>query len=281
MLDDKDIIIQMQCKQLALLHELDRVCKMHDLHYCLSSGTCLGALRHQGFIPWDDDIDVYMSWQDAEKLAKYQSDFADNYFVQSYKTDPQFKSTHYRLCDSLTSCFDQETLGLDVNHGIFIDIYVYYPYPDSSIVAHKVMIDSFVYRILVAGEGPRNHGAVARFLGEIIVKILPSKAKKNAISKIEDEYRNNGGKRFVATYFGRDVTFTKSIVYPKEWFDEPVYLQFEDMMVPCPQDVHAYCKLQYGDTYMQLPPEDKRKPHHDFVFFSADTPYSEYKGKYY
>ena len=111
-----------------MLHELDRVCKKNNLKYALSSGTCLGAVRHGGFIPWDDDIDVYMCWSDAEKLVKCQSDFETKYFVQNYKTDPQFPSTHYRLCDSSTSCFLEETKGLDVNHGIFIDIYIYYPY---------------------------------------------------------------------------------------------------------------------------------------------------------
>ena len=69
------ILKSMQKVQLKLLHELDRVCKKNNLKYCLSSGTCLGALRHGGFIPWDDDIDVYMSWQDAEKLVDCQNDF--------------------------------------------------------------------------------------------------------------------------------------------------------------------------------------------------------------
>ena len=63
-----EILYQMQQKQLSMLHELDRVCKKNGLKYALSSGTCLGAVRHGGFIPWDDDIDVYMSWSDAEEL---------------------------------------------------------------------------------------------------------------------------------------------------------------------------------------------------------------------
>lgn len=279
--NEDTILVQMQEKQLEILHELDRVCKKNHLKYCLASGTCLGAVRHGGFIPWDDDIDVYMSWSDAQKLVEHQSDFGEQYFVQSYKTDPQFPSTHYRLCDSSTSCFLEETNGRDVNHGIFVDIYIYYPYPDSKIKAQKIILDSFVYRVLVANGGPKNHGKLARALGGVVSKIYGGKRRQRKISRIEREYKSNGGRRYVATYFGRDVTLTKSIVYPVEWFQHPAYLTFEDLDAPCPADPHAYCELQYGPTYMQLPPEEARHPHHDFIFFSADIPYTEFKGMYY
>ena len=281
MSEEKDILAQMQGKQLEMLHELDRVCKKNNLRYALSSGTCLGAVRHGGFIPWDDDIDVYMSWADAEKLVKCQDDFDSKYFVQSYKTDPQFPSSHYRLCDSSTSCFLEETRGLDVNHGIFIDIYIYYPYPDNKFLAQKIILDSFIYRILVAGRGPKNHGKLAKVLGEIVPNVYKGTRRNKKIKEIENEYKYNGGKHYVATYFGRDVTLTKSIIYPVEWFQKPCYLQFEDMNVPCPGNPHEYCKLQYGDNYMQLPPEDKRHIHHDFIYFSVNEPYTKFKGKYY
>ena len=281
MSDEKTLLSQMQGKQLELLHELDRVCKRNNLRYALSSGTCLGAVRHGGFIPWDDDIDVYMSWSDAEKLVECQGDFDAKYFVQSYKTDSQFPSSHYRLCNSSTSCFLEETRGLDINHGIFIDIYIYYPYPDNRLLAKKIILDSFIYRILIAGNGPQNHGKVAKAIGLSVSKMYKGKTREKKIKKIEHEYKNNGGKRYVATYFGRDVTLTKSIVYPIEWFLKPCYLKFEDMEVPCPGDPYKYCELQYGKTYMQLPPEEKRKIHHNFIFFSVDEPYTKYKGIYY
>lgn len=281
MSDDNTILLQMQKKQLEMLHELDRVCKKNNLKYALSSGTCLGAVRHGGFIPWDDDIDVYMSWFDAEKLVEAQKDFDEKYFVQNYKTDPQFPFTSYRLCDSSTSCFLRETQGMDLNHGIFIDIYVYYPYPDSKIRAQKIILDSFIYRILVMGSGTQNRGRLVKMAGKVISKMFSGDKRKKKIQSIENEYKNNGGKTYVATYFGRDVTLTKSIVYPKEWFDNPTYLKFEDMEVPCPGNPLKYCELQYGSTYMQLPPEEKQKPHHDFIFFSVDEPYTKYKGVYY
>ena len=113
------------------------------------------------------------------------------------------------------------------------------------------------------GNGPQNHGRFAKIVGTAISKRFSGDKRKKKIQNIENEYKNNGGKTYVATYFGRDVTLTKSIIYPKEWFDNPTYLTFEGMKVPCPGDPFKYCELQYGNTYMQLPPEAVSYTHLD------------------
>ena len=271
----------MQKVQLELLHELDRICRKNHLHYTLSSGTCLGAVRHQGFIPWDDDIDVYMSWKDAEKLAECQNQFRDKYFVQSYKTDPKFPSTHYRLCDSTTSCFMKDTEGLDINHGIFIDIYIYYLYPDSRFMKKKITVDSFILRVLVANTHPKNHGKLVAFLGDMVLKLYKGKKRERKIESILREYKGNSWEKYVATYFGRDIGLGKCIKYPKEWFVHPKILCFEDMEVPCPGNPEEYCRLQYGNTFMKLPPVEKRQPHHEFIYASVSESYKDFKGIYY
>ncbi|EOS43382.1 LicD family protein [Lachnospiraceae bacterium JLR.KK009] len=278
---DNSELAAMQKKQLELLHELDRVCKLCNTKYFLSSGTCLGARRHKGFIPWDDDIDVYMFWDEAEKLVRNQKLFGEKFFLQSKETDKKVQTTHYRLRDSSTSYFLAEEMDLDINHGMFIDIYILYPYPDNKIRAQKIIFDSFIYRILVAGIPPRNHGKKVRIIGNLVLKLYSGKRAKRKIKMVEKEYRNNGGKRYLATYFGRDVGLFHSIKYPRKWFEKPKMLMFEDMKVPCPGNVDAYCKLQYGDSYMELPPVGQRIPHHDYVYASVDEPYEKFKGKYY
>lgn len=274
-------LADMQRKQLEILHELDRVCQLCGVHYCLASGTCLGAVRHKGFIPWDDDVDVYMMWEDAEELLRNQNLFQSNYFVQCRKSDHNVKTTHYRLRDSSTSCFLEEDQDLDINHGIFIDIYILYPYPDSFWNAHKLIIDSFIYRILVANEPPRNHGRMVQMIGKMVLKIYRGKRRKRKIEHVEFYYRNNGGEKYLATYFGRDATPFHSIIYPRDWFMYPSMLQFEDLVAPCPREAGQYCELQYGNDYMELPPVEKRIPHHDYIFASVTESYENYKGIYY
>lgn len=272
---------EMQRQQLKLLKELDRVCKENNLHYVLSSGSVLGAIRHGGFIPWDDDIDCYMSWKDALKLVKLQDKFSENYFVQSYETDPDFPSTHYRLCDSNTSCFMEESKGLNINHGIFLDIYIYYPYPDKPGVQKKITFDSVIYRTLVAKRPPQNHGKAIALLGNMILLLYSGNRRKKKIKDIEKLYRHNGGKNYVATYFGRDIGLNYCITYPREWFVHPKMMKFEDMMVPVPGNPEEYCRKQYGDDFMTPPPKEKQFTHHDFIYCSTTEPYTNYKGVYY
>ena len=116
------------------------------------------------------------------------------------------------------------------------------------------------------GAEPQNHGKVAKILGTIVLQLYAGNRKNKKIQRIENEYKNNGEKSYVATYFGRDVTLPISIIYPKTWFDNSKYLKFEDMEVPCSGNLQKYCALQYGKTYMQLPPEEKQKPYHNFNF---------------
>ena len=278
---DNEKLASIQRKELEILHELDRVCKLCKVNYYLSSGSCLGALRHKGFIPWDDDIDVYMFWKDAEKLVQNQHLFKKNYFVQCKKTDSNTLSTSYKLRDSNSTLITQNSLGIDMNQGFFIDIYILYPYPDNKVYALLLIWFSFLYRILQAGKGPVNHGKFACFIGNIISKLLRGNTRKKIIQRIEKAYKQNGGKKYYATYFGRDVTLTKSIVYPRSWFEKPIMLNFEDMIVACPGNPNEYCKLQYGETFMQLPPKEKQKPHIDYVVCEPNIPYMNFKGHYF
>lgn len=116
-----------------LLVEFDRVCKKHDLQYCVCAGTMLGAVRHKGFIPWDDDMDVQMSRIDYDKLMNIgPKEFKHPYFFQSKLTDPGMPNMFAKLRNSLTTAFtDEEQKSImEYNKGIFIDIFPVDNIPD-------------------------------------------------------------------------------------------------------------------------------------------------------
>ena len=278
---DNKTTAALQLKQLEILKELNRVCNLCGVKYFLATGSCLGAVRHKGFIPWDDDIDVILYWEEAEKLLKNRHLFAPKYFLQCQVTDPEYENLCFRLRDSSTSYFLRDELGLNINHGICIDIYILYPYSDSFLRAHKIIFDSFIYRILASGRPPKNHGKFVSFIGKIILKLYSGINREKKINKILNEYKYNGGKNYLATYFGLDITPLKSIIYPKYLFDEQTWLPFEDIMVPCPKNPEEYCKCRYGKNFMTPPPIEKRKTQHDYVFANPNIPFTEFRGKYY
>lgn len=119
--------------ELDLLNELDKVCKAHNIKYYANAGTLLGAVRHKGFIPWDDDIDIMMPRKDYEKLCKHYKEFSSPYFFQTEYTDPGSLRGHAQLRNSKTTGILKSELnaGFTFNQGIFIDIFPLDNLPDN------------------------------------------------------------------------------------------------------------------------------------------------------
>ena len=121
--------------QLNILKDFIKVCEKNNLRYYLVSGTCLGAVRHQGFIPWDDDIDVGMPREDYNKLITLQKDFNERYFIQTYKTDKKYLYNFAKIRDSETTYIENNFMTTQINHGVWLDVFPLdgfsYEYEDS------------------------------------------------------------------------------------------------------------------------------------------------------
>lgn len=272
---------QLKGKQLEILHELDRVCKITGVKYFLAYGSLLGAVRHKGFIPWDDDIDVFMTYSEMQKLLENKDKFGDKYFLQCRETEPEYDTIKYSLRDSSTSYFKDEQDTRNINHGIDIDIYILYPYPDNFFYAHRLIINSLIMQLLYMKKEPVNHWIIGRMAAKM-VSIMYSRGRAvRKIKNVEKQLINNEGKRFYATYFGYDITPVSCLKFPADSFDTPVFLQFEDFMAPCPANPEKICEITYGKTYMQFPPEEQRASKHHVLFMSCDESYTKYEGKYY
>ena len=114
----------LQAKQLEILKAFIRVCDKHNLEYFLVYGTALGAIRHKGFIPWDDDIDVAMPRKDYEEYIKLQNEYEGTpYFIQTFKTDPCYIYNYAKLRDSSTTFLENAFKNHRINQGVFIDIF--------------------------------------------------------------------------------------------------------------------------------------------------------------
>lgn len=268
--------------ELDLLVEFDRVCKKHGLTYFADSGTLLGAVRHQGFIPWDDDIDVIMPREEYEKLIKIaEREFRHPYFFQSFHTDLGVVFGGGRLRNSNTTLIsDFENKRPYQNKGIFIDILVLDNLPDSEF---QLEIDKFIlkryWRILRYSSyydsyfrTSKDVSMKKRFVGKIALvfkHIFGIERLCGGYTKICTRYRDKSTRR-IANFIGSKGDFGM----PKECYDANSisYVPFEHIQIPIPNRYDEILTIYYEDymTMKQLPAVHSR------LKFDAETPYKEY-----
>ena len=125
-------IKQLWAAELERLDEIERVCKKYDITYFADWGTLLGAVRHKGFIPWDDDIDIMMLRDQYDLLCSHADEFEEPYFFQTFDTDEGYFRGHAQLRNSNTTgvLVDEVKKNVPFNQGIFIDIFPYDNVPD-------------------------------------------------------------------------------------------------------------------------------------------------------
>ncbi len=278
-MEDKEAIIahNLQKAQMRILLEIDRVCRILGIEYALSFGTCIGAVRHHGFIPWDDDIDICMRVEDLEKLEANASLFRDRFFVQNRFTDPGYRLMITRIRDSETTLIEKTEINNDINHGIFVDVYPLYNCPKDGPKAKKCIFDSMICRLMRYGEPAKNRGMIMKVGSFLVLKSIPRRFRIKISEFYYDKVRNQKFTGYVSYLYGNH----SKVIYPIECFFPVQYLKFEGIDAPVQADYDTYLKLSYKGDYMTLPPVEKQKFHHDYTFIDFEKSYREYKGKYY
>lgn len=275
-IDNIEFVKQLQENQKIILKEIDRVCSKNNLRYCFAFGSCLGAVRHKGFIPWDDDIDIYMPVEDFIKLEECSRDFSDNFFFQTHKTDKEYGLMIGRVRNSDTALIEKTETDRNINHGIFVDIYPLFNAPESDFSFKKLVFVSMLYRLMLYARVPQNRGKVMKIGSFLLLKCIPESLRKSIIEKFEKKLYDQKESEFLSSLYGDEA----SVRYPKDWFFPAQKVVFDDIYVPIPCNADGYLKLTYGD-YMKLPPLEKQKIHHDFEFVDLHNSYKKYEGIYF
>ena len=273
---EEEKLKKLQNTQLGILKEFDRVCNILDLQYCLAFGSSLGAVRHKGFIPWDDDIDVYMRIEDLETLQKNESLFNKPFFLQYKGSDPEYGLMISRLRNSNTTLIEATEINRDINHGVFIDIYPLFNSPKEGWGAKKLVIASMIYRLMLYGVAPQNRGSLMRIGSSILLKTIPHIARNRII---DNNYRKMKSYPYTG-YLSRLHGDEANLRYPYSWFFPVKRVPFEDIEAPIEAEPDKYLKLIFGD-YMKLPPEEERHVHHDYACLDTEESYTCYRGKVY
>lgn len=250
--------------QLKLLREFVRICQKHDLRYYLGFGTLLGAVRHKGFIPWDDDIDVCMPYPDMLKLEKICGDLGQDYFYQSNTTDPEFTAWLARLRLNNTTQKEAQFVGKNIHHGVFIDIFPLYGVAPTKYKRFIQLKNAMLSSLFLWQEPVRNHGLILKLGSAFLLKIIPQKYhrklyERNFTKLTKYAYDDSKYVRFVTSSLKTLRTY-----YLRDWYGQGIKMKFEDIEAVIPVEYDKILKTLYGD-YMVLPPKKKQCFHHNFI----------------
>lgn len=264
--------------QIDLLGQVEQICKKHQLTYFAIGGTAIGAVRHKGFIPWDDDVDVALKRDDYNAFLKYaEHELEAPYFLQIPTTDPYYFRPFAALRNSNATCIAKGDNALKCNNGAIIHIF-----PLDSYTPNK-KLDQFIKKermknIIAVNSyhysGRSNH-RIARTILKLLKPFVVGNTEKYFIdhekkcTEISNQYHDQLGIQY-AHYSSRiDNLMCSEVAY-----ESATYVPFEYSKIPIPVGYDEMLTRMFGD-YMQLPPESKRINKHTWEM-NLDMPYKEY-----
>lgn len=254
--------------ELDLLSIFDTYCKENNIKYFLSNGTLLGAVKYKGFIPWDDDIDVFVPREDYDRLI---STFEDNekYRLFAFERDNGYRFPFAKLCD-LTTVKEEGNINNGVSLGIDIDIFSLDAW-DSDLEKARKEVKRINRNMFCLGLSKLKNASsrtlmkrIVKSLLMIICKIFGSQAFMRNIIKQSKKYSLQG-----SAYCGCKswCIYGEREIIPSEVFKDTVQVEFEGRKYPAPVGYDTYLRSLYGD-YEQDPPKDKQKTHHNFKAYT-------------
>lgn len=272
-----NVLRKVQLVQLEILIEFDRICKTNNLPYQLFSGSLLGAVRHKGFIPWDDDVDVCMLRKDYNSLLKIcKKELDESYFLQTHETDKEYIHSFARIRKNNTFVLQHYYSNVDMHHGIFIDVFPLDKVLPNTILGKLQYYSIYILRGLkyLKIKALHSNNIYKRYIQGILYYLLKP-FKMNTLNKLETKiasmFENKETKLSSCLSEGEKDVYYSYMIENDEFYDI-VQMEFEGHLFSGPSNYHKILTRNFKD-YMSLPPIDKQKPHHGIIEVSFDRNY--------
>lgn len=251
---------KVQMVQLELLQEVDRICKKCDIHYNIIAGTLLGAIRHDGYIPWDDDADVALMRDEYEKFRSACESELDTtrFYFQDHRNTPGYRWGYGKLRRKGTSFLREHQEHMPYEQGIFIDVFPLDAVPDNYLLRSIKNFECFCIRKVLWAE-----------VGKIADKSAVKRAWFHLLSKIPDKWVFGYYHRVIRGAHKLDSKWVRILMFPtpnkewgylRKWYENSTDIVFEGITFQGIKEYDEYLSFKFGN-YMELPPEEQRKVH--------------------
>ncbi len=251
--------------QLAYLLEVEKICKKHNIKYFLGGGTLLGAIRHHGFIPWDDDADIMMLREDYDKFCKIAAAEAhDSMTFQTSHTDKNcfYEFAKFRLDNTIFATEFAKT-HKEMHNGLAFDIFCHDKTANSRL-GQKIHIGMTLFtRALVFNKWnnrkAENGSKIQSFVTNFCKTVFPLRFSMWLENKTLSFFKNKKNAKFLYDGMGRNIY---NGIFPADYLDDVIYVDFEGYQLPVPKKYDEYLTFLYGD-YMSLAPLSTRLGCHE------------------
>ena len=262
--------------QLAMLDEVERICRKYGLTYFADSGTLIGCIRDEGYIPWDDDIDLVMLREDYDRfLAAARAELPEYLLLQTYRTEKNYLRGHAQIRDTRTTGCNAEDRRAGYNCGIFIDIFPLDNMPDSRAAARlwawavrTVWMVLYTWYRFDYYENATRAGWLLNRIGRILS--IPQERACGFYERLCALFAGKPGKYVCSTTF---IQHLEKNTWKRSWFSQAVYKPFENRKIPVPVGYDKRLKKEYGDYRKPA----KAPALHGGLLLDPDRPYDPAK----
>lgn len=263
-----------QEKILDTMKYIDWLCRENDIIYYIMGGTALGAVRHGGFIPWDDDLDIFMTPDQYEKFKKcFNAQNSAQFVLQEWRTTPNYLEYAKVRMNGTTFIEEVYKDRKDMHHGIYVDIMILHKVPHSSFIQKLVYYESkFVTLYALSQRNWKPKIGAQRFALKLL-KILPCKSMAGLFYKRIYSY-DKMKTDYKYCYWITPAKFRNGL-FDSSFFEKSVDISFEDTVLTGSERIKEYLEYRYGD-YMKLPSEAAQKAAVHAMVFDTEKDYKEY-----
>lgn len=257
-------------RSINILAHIDEICRKNHIQYSIAYGTLLGAVRHNGFIPWDDDVDIVLVRKEYDRLIKILANDA-KYSLFSFETKKEWRYYFAKLVDPKTQLVSFEKYGEDPELGVFVDIFPLDNLPDDASARQKYALKGAQLESEMELTMKLAYARSTKPLHAIAKRILKYPKHLQAVKKADYGKRREIFDQHLRQYNHLDTQYCGLFnevnnLFPQSMFTEFESIPFENISVQAIKEREKFLQIEYGD-YLKLPPEAERVTHHPYTAY--------------